>query len=314
MERSKTQLPFLDILINKTGTLIWMDIYTKKTDSKRYVPFTSNHPKHCLKNIPFSLARRICTIVENEKIKMKRMQELQINLEKQHYPKSLIESGIKRALEIPIEQLRESKPTKEEDTLTFISTFNPNNPNVFPIIRQCFNNLSYSKSMSKVTEKKTLINSKRQAPNLQRLLCKSNFHSTEVAYQTKHCGKNCVCCPYLLTDSSYKFKRVNKTFNLKTNFDCESKNLIYVVICETCKEEYIGETGCTVKQRLNIYRQHIRQPEYQQIDVEEHLRLCSNGKFCMFPFFQIRENNKTLRKAYETYFIDKFQPLLNKRK
>ena len=31
----------------------------------RYVPFTSNHPRHCLTNIPFSPARRICTIVEN---------------------------------------------------------------------------------------------------------------------------------------------------------------------------------------------------------------------------------------------------------
>ena len=43
MERSSTNLPFLDIMINKTGTKIWMDIY-KPTDSKRYVPFASNHP------------------------------------------------------------------------------------------------------------------------------------------------------------------------------------------------------------------------------------------------------------------------------
>ena len=26
----------------------------------------SNHPRHCLTNIPFSLTRRICTVAENE--------------------------------------------------------------------------------------------------------------------------------------------------------------------------------------------------------------------------------------------------------
>ena len=45
MERSATNLPFLDIMKKKTGTKIWMDIYNKLTDSKRYVPFTSNYPR-----------------------------------------------------------------------------------------------------------------------------------------------------------------------------------------------------------------------------------------------------------------------------
>ena len=34
MERSTTNLPFLDIMTNKTGTKIWMDIYNKPTNSK----------------------------------------------------------------------------------------------------------------------------------------------------------------------------------------------------------------------------------------------------------------------------------------
>ena len=57
MVNSQTRLPFLVIMINKSGTKIWMDIYNKPTHSKRHVSFTSNHPRHCLTNIPFSLAR-----------------------------------------------------------------------------------------------------------------------------------------------------------------------------------------------------------------------------------------------------------------
>ena len=151
----------------------------------------------------------------------------------------------------------------------------------------------------------------RQAPNLERLLCKSKFMPVEEHFHVSSCGKNCVCCPYLLKATSYLFKGVNKVFFLKNNFNCESRNLIYVVICQGCQEEYIGETGCLVKERISVYRQHIRQSKYQQIKVEEHFRVCSSGEFQMFPFLQIKQENKLLRKAYEDYFIDRFKPLLN---
>ena len=50
-----------------------MDFYHKPTDTQRCLPFTSSHPKHCKRNIPFCLAQRICTIAENntEKLKLK---------------------------------------------------------------------------------------------------------------------------------------------------------------------------------------------------------------------------------------------------
>ena len=141
-------------------------------------------------------------------------------------------------------------------------------------------------------QRKKLVKSMSQAPNLGRLLCRSKFQSQHKNHEVKKCGKNCVSYPYLLKASLYQFKRVNKTFLLENSFKCESSNLIYVVIYQRCKEEYIGETGCLVKERTNIYRNHIRQPQYQQLSAEEHLRTCGDGKFHMFPFFKILRENK----------------------
>ena len=36
MEKSQTRLPFLDMIITKSGKKIWIDIYNKSADSKRY--------------------------------------------------------------------------------------------------------------------------------------------------------------------------------------------------------------------------------------------------------------------------------------
>ena len=95
-------------MINKTGTEIWMDIYNKPTDSKRYVPFTSNHPRSCLWNIPFCLARRICIIDEEENTKLKWLSELKISLKQQKYPVALTYNSTKRALQNTIKQTIET--------------------------------------------------------------------------------------------------------------------------------------------------------------------------------------------------------------
>ena len=62
----------------------------------------------------------------------------------------------------------------------------------------------------------------------------------------------------------------------------------------------------------NIYRQHIKQPQYQQLAIEKYLRTCGDQKFHMFPFFKILQEDKSLRKPYEELFIEKFLHFLDK--
>ena len=212
----------------------------------------------------------------------------------QKYPQSLIEASILKAKEIPLEILRQPKTTKNEELTPFTTTYNPN---IFPIIKQSFNNFQYSKAMSNIFQKKKLVNCMSQASNPGRLLCRYKFELQHKNHEVKNCGKICVSCPYLLKTSLYQFKRVNKHFLLKNSFNCESSNLIYVAICQGCKEEYIEETGCLVKERTRIYREHIRQPQYQQLAAEEHLRTCGVGKSHMFLVFKILQENKSLRKS-----------------
>ena len=40
-----------------------------------------------------------------------------------------------------------------------------------------------------------------------------------------------------------------KTFYVTTNMGCDAKNLIYVMQCTGCDEEYIGEKGDSLRHR-----------------------------------------------------------------
>ena len=111
------------------------------------------------------------------------------------------------------------------------------------------------------------------------------------------CGdKRCECCSYLLIYDHYTFKNVQITFKIKTRFTCDSFNFICIVLCDTYKEEYIGETreGKTKPtDRVGKYRQHIRQPQYQQLKVE--------GQFRIFLLLRMRSQD------YDTWFQQKFK-------
>ena len=210
-------------------------IYNKPTDSKQYLPFTSNHPRHFLTNIPFSLTRRICTIVENEKVKGKRFKELK-NIARTKIPKSLKEACILIAEKIPLETLRQPKTAKNEEIVPFIFRYNFNSAKVFPIIKASFDNFQYSKTVFNIFQRKKLVKSMSQAPNNDRSLCRSKFESQQKSHELKNCGNHFVRCSYLLKASLYRFKRVNETFLLKNSFNYESSNLIYVSFAKDAKK------------------------------------------------------------------------------
>ena len=86
----------------------------------------------------------------------------------QKYHKSLIQASTLKAKKIPLEVLRQPKTTKNEETIPFNTTYNPNNANVFHLIS--FKNFQNF-------QKKRLVNSMSHEPLLGRSLCKPKLES-----------------------------------------------------------------------------------------------------------------------------------------
>ena len=88
------------------------------------------------------------------------MKELETLLLEQHYPEGIIKAGINKALKIPQSELRNVKKQEEKKILSFVSTFNSNNPKALPIIKQTLENLKTSDRMRNALEKVKFINCK----------------------------------------------------------------------------------------------------------------------------------------------------------
>ena len=115
--------------------------------------------------------------MSDEKLKDRRLSELFQSLLKRNYPESLIKQSIASAKKIPRENLLNVNLKSEEDILPYISTHSLRNPEVYSIINQHLPLLYADPKMKEILKTTTFIKSKRQLPNLKRLLTKANFSS-----------------------------------------------------------------------------------------------------------------------------------------
>ena len=132
-----------------------------------------------------------------------------------------------------------------------------------------------------------------------------------VKKSVRKCGKNCVFCDYIHEGNSLKLKN-GKIVTTNGNFECSSRNVIYIAICSGCLEAYLGETGDKLLTRWTVHRQHSKlHPTQAPVQADVHFRICGNNKYTVFPFYRPKYNDTNLRRRYEEYFQQKFKPLLN---
>ena len=183
-----------------------MNGFVSETYSYTMTSLTLNKSSKTLfKNIPFVMDRRICTIVEHNSLKNKHRRDLKENFRTYSYPKKVVEIGIQKALKIPQTELHQPKKIGSNNKKTFISTFNPNNPKIFDLVKSGANTLVENNINS---FKNRLIHAKWQPPNLKRILTNSLF-ANKIAAIFKCSDSRCLCCQQLLLGISYTVKKVN---------------------------------------------------------------------------------------------------------
>lgn len=113
MEYRHDQLPLLDILIKKISNKIETYLHHTPSDWKQYLRLNSCHPRHTRKNVNYNLTIRLCTIVSDAHILIRRLQEINT---------TLISNTFQRALSFTLknwENLKPNRGTAQEVCLHF---------------------------------------------------------------------------------------------------------------------------------------------------------------------------------------------------
>ena len=134
-----------------------------------------------------------------------------------------MKQGVQRALSILQKDLRKPKKLSDENILPFISTFNPNDLNIYSTIKSSVNCLKNNNIGGFHNIK--LIQSKRQSPNLKNFFTKAEFG--EVFSGTFNCSdKRCEWCEKMWISWSMITTPL-KTFELLSNWKITSHTIVF---------------------------------------------------------------------------------------
>ena len=123
-----------------------------------------------------------------------------------------------------------------------MSTYNPKDPGILKVIILDKNPiLNEDETIREILSNYQFIKSRSQSYHLKRLLIRAKFTSNESRSVTKFIRPNCGLNMHLKEGNSITFKCGN--FKIYENMSCEVKNVIYVINCRCCGEEYIRESS-----------------------------------------------------------------------
>ena len=97
--------------------------------------------------------------------------------------------------------------------------------------------------------------------------CLINNSHLHKKLRVQHCGSlRCKTCPILDTQTKFRSTLTHREYNtfspdVVSPLSCKSKNIIYLLSCQECGLQYIGETGRPLHQRINGHRTTVRKKE-----------------------------------------------------
>ena len=300
---------FLDVHKKVLGYEVELDVYRKPTDSFNYLHYSSCHPRPTRDNIALSLAKRIVKISSHNRDV--RLDELMQNLMARGHPRDRI---LEKFGEVFSPSMR---PKLEEETMVFTMTHNPSIGYPKSKIRTILQDIQ-GDTMKRVFKNTRVVFGTRQPKSLRKSFVRSKFSFVK---QKKKVSGLFICrrgCKYhrqgyITPCLSLRFGKKQEFFwEYRRFFDCNAKNVIYVLVCRKCWKFYIGETS-DMKKRTRKHKSDVRHPKNSNCrELAEHLRSCSSTspQFRIFPLLYVDDKNK--RRFLESRLIKQFRPPLNR--
>lgn len=270
LEASLVSVNFLDITIYKNQNSdnsfsLQTKIYVKPTDTQNLLHTESFHPPHTTKGILKSQLIRYKRISSTWEDYVGAAKTLFQNLRGRGY------SWVKMWEELKYIWFYYNDSDRNNN--------NADNKPIFPLIvhfdkigRQLGQKYRDILTDSNLFSDNKFLLAYKNHDNLGKSLIKSVIRLADETenqkYFSKKCTSNkCKSCHHVSEGSTFFSHNTGRKFNLKQNITCKSKNLIYLVTCQKCRKQYVGQTSRTLAERIANHLSCIRTNKSNPISI-----------------------------------------------
>ena len=252
-------IPFLDTLVCRDiNNKLYTKLYHKPTDNKHYLHFHSAHPRKQKESVPYGLlirCRRICYKLED----FNREADIIINkLRQRKYPMNLLVEARNKVTRMQRSSLLRSSTKGESNKVRLITctNYNPMNPDFGKILKKHEDIFLLTRKYA-ITPDDIQVTYSR-SPNLKDILVRANLKYEPTPRMCQPCYKtHCRTCQHINANIAVTNKH-NISYPIRGNFNCQSYDIIYIMSCEICNIQYVGESSNTLNTRCRGHESAIR--------------------------------------------------------
>ena len=120
------------------------------------------------------------------------------------------------------------------------------------------------------------------------------------------CNKPCAICPYVKQQKEIKATFSEARVTLDKKFTCETDNMIYMLECKKCRDQYIGQSKDSLKDRFLDHIGYARRNEAKSTGIHFNLPGHSTSDMTISVLEQVKQKDRFFRETRESYWIEKF--------
>ena len=172
------------------------------------------------------------------------------------YPEQLLDEAYRKVNDMRRQDLLRSTIDGENTKLRLIIKYNPNNPDLRMILKKYEGLLLMTRK--EVIKPDDIQVSYSRSPNIKDMIIKSEIFKHQTPKLSQPCFKpRCKTCQHMNTSHTIT-NRNNHSYLIRGNFNCQSTNIVYVLKCDICGTQYVGENSNTMNTRCRGHVNTIR--------------------------------------------------------
>ena len=248
---------FLDTIVYKTkDNKLFTRNYHKPSDNKQYLHYHSAHPRKQKESVPYGLlirSKRICS--EQIYFEQEARKILQ-QLKHRKYPQQILDEAYGKVNNMRRQDLLRPTTDGVNTKLRLITNYNAYNPDLRMILKKYEGLLLMTRK--EVIKPDDIQVTYSRSPNIKDMIIKSEIFKQHTPKLSQPCFKSrCKICQHLDTTQTIT-KRINHSYSIRGNFNCQSTNIVYVLKCDICGIQYVGESSNTMNTKCRGHVSTIR--------------------------------------------------------
>ncbi|CAG2212664.1 unnamed protein product [Mytilus edulis] len=270
-EISEEQVVFLDTIVKFRKTLgtVEVELYTKPTDTHSYLHYDSEHPIPCKKAGPYGQFLRVKRNCTNDADFRKHSATLLKYYKFRGYNETLLNTSLikaeakdRKALLNPVK-----KDTKKMTRIPLVLSYTKASPNLRQIIDTTWPLLHIKETTKQIFSEQPLFAYKRNK-NLKDILVRAAFQYPPITpgtsgistlnKLTKCSNEECSYCPWINFRRSFTSTFTERKYRKIYIGDCNTPNIIYMITCKSCKQQYVGKSKRPFKARLGEHLRYVK--------------------------------------------------------